>query len=143
MRDSSVLAGRDPDPDPDPDPGPDPDQRLPGQLHHAPCQIVKPETPVTPIIPVTPVEPVDPVKPVKSKYSNHPSLPLPPGPGQQGQRAEDLGRGDCAQRHRTDLCGRHGRLQAQQDPLNHPQVRRLCDCDRFRNCIRRTVRVRF
>ena len=32
MRDSSVLAGR----DPDPDPVPDPDQRLPGQLHHAP-----------------------------------------------------------------------------------------------------------
>ena len=66
MRDSSVLAGRDPDPDPDldPDPDPDPDQRLPGQLHHAPCQIVTPETPVTPIIPVTPVEPVDPVKPV-------------------------------------------------------------------------------
>ena len=38
MRDSSVLAGKDPDPDPDPvpDPVPDPDQRLPGQLHHAP-----------------------------------------------------------------------------------------------------------
>ena len=32
MRESSVLAGRDPDPDPDPDPDSDsdPDQRLPG-----------------------------------------------------------------------------------------------------------------